>query len=151
MLFRRHAILGALAAGTVALGLSGCGSMHMHHANMAHLGAQLSGSQEVPAKAVPGNGTAEVAYDKDTHMLHYKVSYSGLTGPVTGAHIHGPAAPGNNAGVLVPFKPGPSPITGEAKLTPAQAGDLLAGLYYVNLHTPAKPAGEIRGQLQLKR
>ena len=125
----------------------------MHHgsAHMVHLGAQMSGGQEVPAKAVGGSGTAEVEYNRDTQMLHYKVNYSGLTGPVTGAHIHGPAEPGKNAGVLIPFKPAPSPITGEAKITPAQAGDLQAGLYYVNLHTAANPGGEIRGQLQLRR
>lgn len=151
MLFRRHAVFGALAAATVALGSSGCSSMHSTSVNVVRLGAQLGGAQEVPAKAVPGTGTAEVEYNRQTHVLHYKVSYSGLTGPVTGAHIHGPAAPGANAGVLIPFKPSPSPITGEATITPAQAGDLQAGLYYVNLHTPANPAGEIRGQLQLRR
>ena len=79
------------------------------------------------------------------------MTYSGLTGALTGAHIHGPAAAGANAGIVVPFANSPSPIVGEAKLTPAQAGDLMAGLYYVNLHTPGNPGGEIRGQLALKR
>jgi hypothetical protein len=39
-----------------------------------------------------------------------------------------------------------SPFQGSAILTDAQVADLLAGLYYVNIHTDAYPAGEIRGQ-----
>jgi hypothetical protein len=64
------------------------------------------------------------------------------------AHIHGPAAVGANAGVVVPFKaPVTSPITGTATLTDAQMADLEAGKYYANVHTAANPGGEIRGQL----
>jgi Cu/Zn superoxide dismutase len=137
-----------LAALLVA-GLAGCAMSPP--ANVAVLTAQLSGAQEVPPTNRPGTGTAEVRYNRDNGELQYTVNYSGLSGPLTGAHIHGPAAPGANAGVVVPFPNAGSPITGTAKITPAQAGDLLAGLYYVNLHTAAHPGGEIRGQLRLKQ
>ena len=43
-----------------------------------------------------------------------------------------------------------SPITGTATLTPAQAADLAAGKWYVNLHTAANPGGEIRGQVPMR-
>ncbi len=57
--------------------------------------------------------------------------------------------PGANAGVVVPFKGSlASPITGSATLTDAQIADLEAGKWYVNLHTAAHPAGEIRGQVR---
>ncbi len=64
------------------------------------------------------------------------------------AHIHGPADPGQNAGVTVPFKVTASPIKGSKVLTPAQVADLEAGKDYVNIHTAANKGGEIRGQLQ---
>jgi hypothetical protein len=38
-------------------------------------------------------------------------------------------------------------VQGSATLTDAQAADLLAGRYYINIHTAATPAGEIRGQV----
>lgn len=149
MMKRTTLLRAALAAG-VALGLAACASKPP--ANVAMLTAALSGAQEVPPNTRTGTGQAEVSYNRDTGVLSYKVSYSGLSGPVTGAHIHGPAAAGANAGIVVPFSNvGTSPIAGEAKITPAQAGDLLAGLWYVNLHTAAHPPGEIRGQLRLKQ
>jgi hypothetical protein len=49
---------------------------------------------------------------------------------------------------VVPFTgPLSSPFTGEATLTAAQVNDLMAGKWYVNLHTAAYPGGEIRGQV----
>jgi CHRD domain len=72
---------------------------------------------------------------------------SGLTGPATAAHFHGPAEPGKNAGVAVPITPATGPMHGSVTLTDAQASDLLAGHWYVNVHTDANKGGELRGQL----
>jgi hypothetical protein len=107
----------------------------------------LKGSEEVPANTTKGAGTAEVSYDKDTKKLSWKVTYSGLTGPATMGHIHGPAEAGKNAPVVVPFANAASPIEGSTTLTDAQAADLLAGKYYINIHTAENKGGEIRGQL----
>jgi hypothetical protein len=67
------------------------------------------------------------------------------------AHFHGPAATGANAPVVVWIskrgEPVTSPITGQATLTLEQAQQFTAGQWYVNVHTPAHPAGEIRGQV----
>jgi CHRD domain len=109
--------------------------------------AELKGSQEVPATDSKGTGTAAVTYDTGSKTLKWTVTYSGLSGPATAAHIHGPAEPGKNAGVLVPFAKPESPIEGSATLTDAQAADLAAGKLYVNVHTAANKGGEIRGQL----
>jgi CHRD domain len=109
--------------------------------------ASLTGVQEVPANDSKGTGTAAVTYDTASKTLTWKVTYSGLTGPATAAHIHGPAEAGKNAPVAVPFPKPESPIEGSGPLTDAQAGDLAAGKLYVNVHTAANKGGEIRGQL----
>jgi hypothetical protein len=101
----------------------------------------------VPATTSKGSGTATLTFDPDTRVLTWKVTYSGLTGPATAAHIHGPAAPGKNAPVLVPFEKVDSPIEGSIKLTDQQIADLKAGDLYINIHTAANKAGEIRGQV----
>lgn len=94
-----------------------------------------------------GKGTGVFTYDTATKALTYKVDYSGLTGPATMAHIHGPAEPGANAGVLVPFAGVANPFSGTATLTDDQAAALQAGKTYVNIHTAANRGGEIRGQI----
>lgn len=132
-----------LAAGAAAM-LSSCAMMRT---DSVRLGGNLSGAQEVPAVSTAGAGTLDATFDKSTRKLAYTVTYSGLTGPATAGHFHGPAAPGQNAGVVVPFANPASPIRGEATLTDAQAADLLAGRWYVNVHTRAHPGGEIRAQV----
>ena len=93
-------------------------------------------------------GTVEATFDTDTLLLSWTVSYSGLTGPAVAAHYHGPAAMGENAGVLIPLAGDLSvPITGEATLSQEVAAQLLDGLLYLNIHTGANPGGEIRGHL----
>ena len=117
-------------------------------ADQINFKADLSGASEVPPIASAGKGTATASLDTATKTLIWTVNYSGLNGPPTAGHIHGPAAPGANAGVLVPFSGDlASPIKGSATLTDAQVSDLEAGKWYVNLHTAANKPGEIRGQL----
>jgi hypothetical protein len=110
--------------------------------------ATLDGKTEVPPNASAGTGTADVDYDPASKKLTWKLTYSGLTGPATAAHFHGPADAGKNAGVAVAIPNATSsPVEGSATLTDAQAADLEAGKYYVNVHTAANPGGEIRGQV----
>jgi hypothetical protein len=110
--------------------------------------AALDGKAEVPPNASAGKGTADIDYDAASKKLSWKVTYSGLSGPATAAHFHGPAEAGKNAGVAVAIPNATSsPVEGSATLTDAQAADLMAGKYYVNIHTAANPGGEIRGQV----
>jgi CHRD domain len=110
--------------------------------------ATLDGKSEVPATTSTGTGTADIDYDAATKKLSWKLTYTGLSGPATAAHFHGPAVAGENAKVSVAI-PGAtsSPAEGSATLTDAQAADLEAGKLYVNVHTAANPGGEIRGQV----
>lgn len=136
----------AALAGSAAAVLAGCGMPPMTAGMSAFRGAMSAGN-EVPPNGSTGSGVAEAWLDKGSNLLKWRVTYSGLTGPATMAHFHGPALPGANAGVTLPFANPASPIEGQAVLTPAQAADLVAGKWYANIHTAAFPAGEIRGQL----
>ena len=101
-----------------------------------------------PGVSSSGKGTATGSLDTNTKTLTWTVDYSGLSGPATAAHIHGPADPGANAGIVVPFSGNlASPIKGSATLTDAQIAQLKAGKWYVNIHTEANKPGEVRGQL----
>lgn len=120
-------------------------------ASIRAMSATLSGASEVPPVSSSAGGTVEATFNTQSSMLAWTVSYSGMSGNVTGAHFHGPAAAGENAGVAVPVTGSTvSPIKGEAMLTAAQAVELSAGKWYFNLHTAAHPNGEIRGQVVAK-
>lgn len=107
--------------------------------------ATLSGASEVPANASTATGTATLNYNKTTKIFTLNLSYSGLT-PTMG-HIH-VGAVGVSGPVVFPFDNLMSPYSyTSTALTATQETDLLANNYYVNLHTTAFPAGEIRGQL----
>jgi hypothetical protein len=117
-------------------------------ADQINFKADLSSASEVPPVTSAGKGTATASLDTAAKTLTWTVTYSGLSGPATAGHIHGPAVAGANAGVLVPFTGDlASPIKGSATLTDAQISDLEAGKLYVNLHTADNKPGEIRGQL----
>jgi hypothetical protein len=117
-------------------------------AEMMKFKAALTGASEVPANAEKGTGQATLDFDSVTKVLTYTVSYTGLTGPATVAHIHGPAAVGANAPPIIPFSNvQTSPIKGTATLNDAQVASLTSGMLYVNVHTAAHPGGEIRGQI----
>jgi len=112
--------------------------------------AQLAGNSEVPPVQTQAKGNLTGNYDTASKKLTYKLDYSGIK-DATAAHFHGPAEPGANAGVAVPIgakgEPLKSPDEGSATLTDAQAADLLAGKWYVNVHSKDHPNGEIRGQV----
>jgi hypothetical protein len=79
----------------------------------------------VPLVETAGKGVAHITYDAATRVVSWTIDYSGLSGPVTMAHFHGPAGKGENAGVQVWLtkqgSPAENPITGQATLTPEQA------------------------------
>lgn len=112
--------------------------------------AVLSGGAEVPPVTTNGNGTALLRFDPQTNTLAWTIEFADLTGPATGAHIHGPATADENAGVIIDLGVGgvDSPLVGTTELTTEQVNDLTTGLWYVNVHTEANPGGEIRGQIE---
>jgi hypothetical protein len=112
--------------------------------------AHLTAKDEVPPNASAATGDGTFVFNPATKELTWNVTYSGLSGPAIASHIHGPADPGKNAGVLIMFETPSAPagtITGSTFLVTEQVNDLKAGKYYVNIHTAANKGGEIRGQL----
>ncbi len=117
------------------------------HAETVTFHATMNARTKCPQRPRTARGPSRRRSTRNESVdLH--VTYSGLTGPATAAHIHGPAAAGANAGVLVPMKaPLDSPIKGSATLTDDQVKELMAGQMYANVHTATNPGGELRGQL----
>jgi hypothetical protein len=98
-----------------------------------------------------GSGIANFTLT-DTGNFSYTISYSGLSGNSTAAHIHGPGAVGADAGVLFPLQGGTfgapqGSFNGSVNLTQPQIDQLNAGLWYVNIHSSTFGNGEIRGQI----
>jgi Cu/Zn superoxide dismutase len=114
------------------------------------LQADATTAQEVPPVAGGGTAKGTFTFNPATKELQWSVTYSGLSADAAAAHIHGPAAPGANAGVVINLAPNgaKSPITGKATLTDAQVADLLAGNDYLNIHTATNKGGEVRGQIK---
>lgn len=103
--------------------------------------------------------------------LHFVLRVINLSGPVGGAHLHGPADASQNAPVLITLcgNPAPSATGGcvvdssgtmyiegniDSSLLAASGingatlfGYLDSELIYVNVHTGLNPSGETRGQL----
>ncbi len=73
----------------------------------------------------------------------------GLIGSAASMHFHGPALPSQNAGIQLSTGIAGPPVIGNAILNAVQEADLLAGLWYLNLHTASSPGGEIRGQVNV--
>jgi hypothetical protein len=143
---QRTSLRPALAAAVLSTFLFAASSSF---AAVVNYTATLKGSSEVPPNDSKGTGTVTATYDTVSKNFSYTVTYSGLTGPATAAHFHGPAAVGANAPPVLPIPATmlASPIKGEKTLTAAQAADLAAGKWYFNVHTAAHPPGEIRGQM----
>jgi hypothetical protein len=129
--------------------------------------ADLSADVEVPAPDVPGDyegtGSATATVSEDGSQITYEVTFEGLTGPLTMAHIHWGATGETGPPIFWLTEQGvsgaESPLTGtltEADFMPAEGGPqsydealeaMRDGNTYVNLHTDQNPPGEIRGQL----
>ena len=114
--------------------------------------ANINSAQEVPANTSTATGNGYFVLNNAQTSLSYNISFTGLTGNHTAAHIHGPAAPGVNAGVRFTLSLGGGAsgnFAGNWTIPPGDVTSLLNQLLYVNIHTATYPGGEIRGQIVL--
>jgi hypothetical protein len=121
--------------------------------NIVHFSDTMSGAKEAPASPSTATGNVTGEYNKTTKVLTITVTYSGLSSNVTMWHVHKGAVGVSGpplSGITWPTL-GASPFTWSSPaLDAAQEADLLANLYYVNIHTVNHGGGEIRGQLLMQ-
>ncbi len=149
----------------------GCGSSSNDSGSSGSSGAQsktftvtLAPAGETPpcAKAAAGaTGTAAIAIPADNSSVSVVLTYSGLSGPATAAHIHSGTAAAAGP-IVLPFSgslSSPFSTTLTAANYVAAAGappdfpTFVAALKaggggYVNVHTAACPGGEIRAEIE---
>lgn len=106
----------------------------------------LDGFQENDSVNTAATGSGTASFDPNTNELSWNIAFQDLEGAQTAAHFHGPARPCENAGVQITLPLG-SPIVGSQILSAQQADDLMAGLWYVNVHSDLHPNSEIRGRV----
>jgi hypothetical protein len=142
--------------------LAACGGPKGSDTNFV---SSLRAANEIPAN--PSTATASASYTVSGTTVSYAITYSGLSGPPTQSHIH-VGGDTVNGGVVVPFSGLPNAASGSfngtftganvaagsaggVTITKGDLNSLLTamrnGQAYTNIHTTARPAGEIRGQI----
>jgi hypothetical protein len=144
-------------------------------ANGARFNEVLEGYQEVPAVSTAASGRFQATVTPSGDAINFRISYTGLEGDVTQAHIHfgqkdvngGISAffcsnLGNGPAGTPACPPAPATVTGTIEaadvIGPAaqgiEAGEMAelvrairAGVTYANVHSTKFPTGEIRAQL----
>jgi hypothetical protein len=168
--FLQAAVIAALV-GAASLAASPAGA-----AGSSTIAVNLEGEQEVPVISTGAEGDFRARISRDGTEIGYELSYEGLEGNVTQAHLH-LGQKGVNGAIVIflctnlgngpagtqACPPAPATITGtitaddviEVAAQGIAAGDLdevlaaiRAGLVYANVHSQPFPAGEIRGQLK---
>lgn len=108
----------------------------------------LQGEQEVPRVTSAAGGMFAVTVDTDAMTLTAHANTTGAD-DASAAHLHDAYA-GMSGGVEIGLsQDGSDPahwLVEEAALAADQLAAFAAGRWYVNVHTPANPGGEIRGQ-----
>jgi hypothetical protein len=158
----KHIITFASSA-ALALALTGTAS-----AQVLRMAASLSAGEETPALLSGAVGTAELGVDVGANEVTVTLSVFNIPTMTSAGHIHVgprgvagpvvldfPAIAGRTGDFAVTFRLNqsafrPQPAIGINTITDVIQA-IAGGNAYVNIHTTANPAGEIRGQIALAR
>ena len=136
---------GVIAALTVGMMFTAVAAQ----AEMIKFTTEMTSAAVVPPTDSTATGTAEVTLDTEAKTVTWTFTANDLSGDMTAAHIHGPAGPTESAPPVIDTSA--ETMTGTAPITDAQVTELMAGMYYLNVHTEKYPDGEIRGQLAVMK
>ena len=124
---------------------------------MKRVTVTLTGAQEVPAVTSTGNASAKLIFDPSLKTINYNITWTlgSATATTVNMHFHG-AEDGsdlkNSAPVigLTGFSTtNTGTLTGTTiALTDAQVAQLLAGKWYLNIHSSTVTSGELRGNIK---
>ncbi|MBC3541046.1 CHRD domain-containing protein [Rufibacter sediminis] len=108
----------------------------------------LTPDQEEHTVISTATGTFSGTYDRTTKIITYNISWNGIT-PIN-MHFHRGELKKSGPVVIPIDGPYTSAITNAKTppLTEAQETEMLAGLWYVNVHSDQYKNGEIRGQVR---
>jgi CHRD domain len=137
---------------------------------------RLTGYEEIPTLSTPANGQFKLKINRFSNTIDYRLSYEGFETPVLQAHIHLGARAFNggismflctnlgNGSADTPTCPTPfgtvegtldaADVVGPAGqgISPGEFEEAVdairAGATYANVHSQARPGGEIRAQIE---
>lgn len=145
-------VLNRILSGAAALAVAALAAT-ASNASTLNYKADLTGRGEVPANDSHGSGHCDATLDTSNNQLTWECTFTGVSGPLIGAHFHGPVSyVGATSEENAPIQVGTSghlgnPFRGVSTLDATQAHDLKIGRWYFNMHTQKFPAGEIRGPI----
>ncbi len=134
-------------------GAGGCPSMD-GSGTEREFEANLDGDQETPPVTTAATGMGTFTLNAEQTELSFRISASGLSGPIVGAHFHlGPTGESgpvvNDITAQVVEDDAGVTLEGTWEISAADLDDLLDENLYVNLHTEQNQGGEIRGQVEI--
>jgi hypothetical protein len=148
---RRRVLFLAATLGMVALLAMGAPA----YGQGRPLATTLTGAAEVPGPGDPdASGTAFITLNQGQGEVCFDLSWAGIDGTVTAAHIH--IGPATEAGPVVVGLFTDVALSGTDTASGCVSGvseELIKAIrqnpenYYVNIHSDVFPAGAIRGQL----
>ena len=128
---------------------------------MKRVTVTLSGAQETPAITTTGTGSAKLIFDPSLKTINYNITWTlgSAAATTTNMHFHG-AEDGSDlksSGVPTGFgltgfsTANTGTISGTTiALTDVQVAQLLAGKWYLNIHSSTVPGGELRGNIKFQ-
>lgn len=120
-------------------------AMHDKLRDFAFFKANMDGASEVPPVQTEGRGSAYIAYNKRTKEMSWWIQHLGLVATENAAHFH-IGRSGKPGPIEIPLELG-NMKNGSQVLSADQEKALFEGNMFVNIHSTAYPAGEIRGQV----